>query len=81
MYLDFAELQAERQNALKMADWAEKLDGFLQFNDYKVLQDAGKISASIAKVLAKKEYEKFRVVQDQTFESDFDKEVKRISKG
>lgn len=81
MYLDFAELQAERQNALKMAEWAEKLDGFLQFNDYKVLQDAGKISASIAKVLAKKEYEKFRVVQDQTFESDFDKEVKRISKG
>lgn len=80
MYLDFAELQAERQNAMKMNDWVSKLDGFLQFNDYKVLKDAGKISASIAKKLAEQEYSKYRVVQDKEFESDFDKEVKRITK-
>ena len=80
MYLDFAELQAERQNAMKMGDWVVKLDGFLQFNDYKVLRDAGKISANIAKTLAEKEYQKFRIEQDKVFESDFDKEVKRITK-
>ncbi|WKV12405.1 virulence RhuM family protein [Marivirga harenae] len=80
MYLDFAELQAERQNPMKMSDWISKLDGFLQFNDYKVLKDAGKISAQIAKQLAEKEYQKFRVEQDKNFESDFDKEVKRITK-
>lgn len=79
MYLDFAELQAERQVPMKMADWVARLDAFLQFNDYKVLKDAGRISASIAKQLAEKEYSKFRVVQDKEFESDFDKEVKRIT--
>jgi len=79
MYLDFAELQAERQNPMKMADWVNRLDAFLQFNDYKVLKDAGRISASIAKQLAEKEYSKFREVQDKEFESDFDKEVKRIT--
>lgn len=80
MYLDFAELQAERQNPMKMSDWVSKLDVFLQFNDYKVLKDAGKISASIARKLAEQEYQKFRIVQDKTFESDFDKEIKRITK-
>ncbi|MBI0401356.1 virulence RhuM family protein [Cyclobacterium marinum] len=80
MYLDFAELQAERQNPMKMEDWVSRLDAFLQFNDYKVLKDSGKISASIAKKLAEQEYSKFRVVQDKEFESDFDKEVKRINK-
>lgn len=80
MYLDFAELQAERQNAMKMGDWIDKLDSFLQFNDYKVLKDAGKISASIAKTLAEKEYQKFRIEQDKSYESDFDKEVKRLNK-
>lgn len=80
MYLDFAELQAERQNAMKMGDWIGKLDGFLQFNEYKVLKDAGKISATIAKTLAEKEYKKFRIEQDKSFESDFDQEVKRLNK-
>ena len=80
MYLDFAELQAERQVPMKMADWVARLDAFLQFNEYNVLKDAGKISATIAKQLAEKEYNKFRVVQDKNFESDFDKEVKRITK-
>ncbi len=73
MYLDYAENQAERQISMSMADWIQKLDAFLQFNDYQVLQDAGRISHEIAMQLAEKEYEKFRVVQDVDFESDFDK--------
>lgn len=80
MYLDFAELQAERQVPMKMTDWVARLDAFLQFNDYNVLKDAGKISATIARQLAEQEYNKFRVVQDKNFESDFDKEVRRITK-
>ncbi len=80
MYLDFAELQAERQVAMKMSDWVGKLDGFLQFNDYKVLKNSGKISAQIARSLAEQEFNKFRVEQDRTFESDFDREIKRIKK-
>lgn len=79
MYLDFAELQAERQNPMKMVDWVGRLDAFLQFNEYNVLKDAGQVSASIAKQLAEQEYSKYRIVQDRNFESDFDKEVKRIT--
>ena len=78
MYLDFAELQAERQQPMRMADWVVKLDAFLQFNDYPVLKDAGKVSMAVAKALAEKEYEKFRPIQDRAFESDFDKEVKKL---
>lgn len=79
MYLDFAELQAERQIPMKMADWITRLDAFLQFNEYQILKDAGKVSHEVAMKLAEKEYEKFRVVQDQHFESDFEKEVKKLS--
>ena len=78
MYLDYAENQAERQIPMKMKDWVEKLDAFLQFNDYSVLKNAGSISAEIAKKLAAEKYEKFRVIQDQNYESDFDKEIKRL---
>ena len=78
MYLDYAENQAERQIAMKMKDWIEKLDAFLQFNDYDVLQNAGKISAKVARALADKEYEKFSPFQDKIFESDFDREVKKL---
>ncbi|MFA7193274.1 MAG: virulence RhuM family protein [Bacilli bacterium] len=78
MYLDFAENQAARQIPMTMKEWIEKLDAFLQFNDYSVLKNAGSISAEIAKELATKEFEKFRVIQDEDYESDFDKEVKRI---
>ena len=78
MYLDYAENHAERQKPMYMRDWIEKLDAFLKFNDYDVLTDAGKVSADVAKVLALEEYEKYRVVQDQIFESDFDKEIKKI---
>ncbi len=78
MYLDYAENQAARQIPMKMKDWVEKLDAFLQFNDYSVLKNAGAISAEIAKKLANEQYEKFRVRQDEEYESDFDREIKRI---
>lgn len=79
MYLDYAENQAARQIPMKMSDWIIKLDAFLTFNEYQVLTDAGKVSHAIAVHLAEEEYEKFRVVQDQNFESDFENEVKKIS--
>jgi hypothetical protein len=77
MYLDYAENQAKRQIAMSMKDWIEKLDAFLQFNDYKVLKDAGKMSHEIALRLAENEFEKYRIVQDANFESDFDKDVQQ----
>lgn len=78
MYLDYAENQAARQIPMKMSDWVQKLDAFLQFNEYKILKDAGKVSHEVAKKLAEKEYERFRIIQDKNFESDFDKEVKKL---
>ena len=80
MYLDYAENQASRQIPMKMADWVQKLDAFLQFNEYQILKDAGKISHEIAVELAEKEYSKFRVIQDQNFESDFENTQKNIKK-
>lgn len=78
MYLDFAENMARRQKEMKMVDWIRRLDGFLSFNEYEVLKDSGKVSASIAKKLAENEYEKFRVIQDREYKSDFDKIVEEI---
>lgn len=78
MYLDYAENQAARHIPMKMADWIQKLDAFLQFNEYEILQDAGKVSRAIAEKLAHQEYDKFRVVQDRNYESDFDKSVKKL---
>ena len=75
MYLDYAELQASRQIPMKMSDWINRLDAFLQFNEYEILKDAGKVSHEVAVKLAEKEYDKFRVIQDQNFESDFDLEM------
>jgi len=80
MYLDYAELQAQRQIIMKMVDWTKKLDAFLQFNDYDILKDAGKISAEVAKHLAEIEYEKYRITQDENYESDFDKHSKKYLK-
>ncbi|KAF0144926.1 MAG: virulence protein [Nitrospirae bacterium] len=80
MYLDYAENQAARQIPMKMKEWVRKLDAFLKFNEYQILKNAGKVSNSVAKQLAEEEYEKFRVVQDREFVSDFDREVKRIKK-
>lgn len=79
MYLDYAENQAARNIAMKMADWIQKLDAFLQFNEYDVLQNAGKVSRAVADQLACQEFEKFRVLQDSRFESDFDKTVKKLT--
>jgi len=79
MYLDFAELQASRQIPMKMADWVTRLDAFLQFNEYQILKDAGKVSHEVALKLAEGAYEKFRIVQDRNFESDFDKEAKKLA--
>ena len=80
MYLDYAENQAARQIPMKMADWVTKLDAFLQFNEYEVLSNAGSVSAEVAKRLAEEQFTTFRVRQDHQFESDFEREVKRISK-
>lgn len=80
MYLDYAENQAARQIPMKMKDWVEKLDAFLHFNEYDILKDAGSVSHEVAVKLAEKEYEKFRIIQDETFESDFDREVKKLKK-
>ncbi len=78
MYLDYAQNLAERQIPMRMADWAARLDAFLKFNDYEVLTNAGSIAADVAKRLAEEQYSVFRVRQDKAFESDFEKEVKRI---
>jgi len=73
MYLDYAEMQAENHNAMTMNDWVEKLNAFLQFNGKEILQDSGKVSANVAKELAYKEYDKFKIKQDKLLVSDFDK--------
>ena len=78
MYLDYAENQAARQISMRMAEWVAKLDAFLQFNEYEVLTNAGRVSAEVAKRLAEEQFATFRVRQDQRFESDFEKEVMRI---
>lgn len=78
MYLDYAENQAQRNISMSMADWIQKLDAFLQFNEYGVLKDAGKMSHDIAKKLAEEQYEQYRIEQDKNFESDFDKLAKRL---
>ncbi|MEK9130034.1 MAG: virulence RhuM family protein [Patescibacteria group bacterium] len=80
MYLDYAEMQAQKGVVMYMKDWVEKLDAFLQFNEKDILQDSGKISHKVAITLAEKEYEKYRVVQDKNYVSDFDREVKKILK-
>jgi hypothetical protein len=79
MYLDFAELQAQRQVPMRMENWVERLDAFLQFNEFEVLKDGGRINAELARDLAEAEYEKFRVRQDREYISDFDKEVKKLN--
>ena len=80
-YLDMAELQAMRRMPMTMADWEERLSGFLKLWDREVLQDAGKVTAEIAKAHAESEFEKYRIVQDRLFESDFDRVIKQIESG
>ncbi|BAL84762.1 hypothetical protein SELR_pSRC600100 (plasmid) [Selenomonas ruminantium subsp. lactilytica TAM6421] len=73
MYLDYATRQARRHIPMTMADWASKLDAFLQFNDAEILHDKGKVSAAIAKAFAESEFEQYRVLQDKHYVSDFDR--------
>ena len=73
LYLDYAELQAERKIPMSMEDWAKRLDGFLEFNGNQLLTRPGKISAEQAKLHAETEYEKYRIIQDRLYESDFDR--------
>ncbi len=73
MYLDYATRQARRHIPMTMADWAAKLDAFLQFNGEEVLRDKGKVTAAIAKAFAESEFEQYRIIQDQLYQSDFDR--------
>ncbi|SHE51970.1 Uncharacterized conserved protein [Modicisalibacter ilicicola DSM 19980] len=75
-YLDLAEERARRNIPMTMEDWAKRLDMFLEFDDREVLQDSGKVTAKLAKAFAESEFEKFRIVQDRLFESDFDRILK-----
>jgi len=78
MYLDYAEMQAARGRAMTMKNWIEKLNAFLKFSEYEILMNAGKISHEVAEALAHEEYEKYRVIQDKNYISDFDREVKKL---
>lgn len=79
LYLDFAELQAVRNRPMKMGDWINRLDAFLKFSEYEILNNAGKVSQEVAQALAHQEYNKFRVQQDREYLSDFDREVKMLT--
>lgn len=81
MYLDYAERQAKRHVPMTMEDWAKRLDVFLQFNEEEILHDSGNVSAEVAKSFAESEFEKYRVIQDRLFESDFDKLLSSAAAG
>lgn len=78
MYLDYAEIQAKSNNVMYMKDWVVKLDAFLQFNEKEILEYKGKISHEVATALAISEYEKYRVIQDRLYKSDFDKLLEEL---
>ncbi len=80
-YLDMAEMQAMRKIPMTMADWEERLSGFLKLWDREILQDAGKVTAELARAHAESEFEKYRIVQDRLFESDFDRMLKQLEQG
>lgn len=77
-YLDMAELQAMRRMPMTMEDWEQRLAGFLKLWDRDILQNAGKVSAELAKAHAESEFEKYRITQDRLYESDFDKQLKKL---
>lgn len=78
MYLDYAEGQASKGIVMYMNDWVQKLDAFLQFNEEAVSKNAGTVTHEVALTLAEKEFEKYQIIQDKLFESDFDKAVKKL---
>ena len=77
-YLDLAEDRAKRHIPMTMEDWTQRLDKFLEADDRDILQNSGKITALMAKTFAESEFEKYRIVQDRLFESDFDKDIKQL---
>ncbi|WP_375685294.1 virulence RhuM family protein [Bartonella sp. TT110JLCBS] len=79
-YLDLAESRAKRKLPTTMEDWAKQLDKLLELDERNILQNAGTITAKIAKNHAENEFEKYRIIQDNSFESDFDKEIKALEK-
>jgi len=80
MYLDYAEDQAERNIPMTMKDWSQKLNAFLQFNERDILQNSGKVTAVIAKEFAISEFEKYKVIQDKSYKSDFDRLLQELDK-
>jgi hypothetical protein len=78
MYLDFAESQALKGVVMNMKDWIVKLDSFLHFNETAILKHQGKVSHEVALALAESEFEKYRIVQDKLFVSDFDKIIEEL---
>lgn len=77
-YLDVAESMALRKIPMTMQDWESRLNRFIEATDRQVLQDAGRVTAEIARAHAESEFEKYRIVQDRLFESDFDRMMKQI---
>ena len=78
-----AEFQAKKNIPMTMEDWSIRLNKFLDFNEVEILQDKGRVSAEIAKSFAETEFEKYRIIQDKSFQSDFDiflEETKKIEK-
>ena len=73
MYLDYAENQASRHKAMSMKDWAERLDKFLEFNEYQILNGRGRVSRKAADEFVKTEFEKFKPIQDKNYKSDYNK--------
>ncbi len=77
-YLDVAEDMALRQIPMTMQDWEARLNKFIEATDREILQDAGRVTAEIAKAHAESEFEKYRIIQDRLFESDFDRVIKQL---
>jgi len=81
MYLDYAENQAKRHKLMSMDDWVSRLDAFLQFNEYDLLHNKGTVERSVADELAKEEFKKYRILQDEKYMSDFDKSTQKYLNG
>ena len=80
MYLDYAEMQAIKKQPMYMKDWVKKLDAFLKFNEEEILTNAGKVTHEVAESLAIAEFKKYKIIQDQNYVSDFDKQIEEIKR-
>lgn len=80
MYLDYAEMQAIKKQPMYMKDWVKKLDAFLKFNEEEILTNAGKVTHEVAESLAITEFKKYKIIQDQNYVSDFDKQIEEIKR-